>query len=314
MKKYLFLILLVFFITVIVLGNYVMSVRTTLKDQSLNSKTKESFEIYTSNNILNTEEKLTENNTLAIENLEQINQSSSETSNEDSVQSSSENSQDIKIADSKENLVQNQIPETNENSNKEENSTQNIINEEVVNEEISNSITPSYEQSQIIRSNYGFLILPEQVPLEILQTAESEINKLPPNVVNAFSSNGWTINITNENIASKYFGGAYSNVLGATKTDSKQIIIQNKKSCVRESVVHEMGHFVDWYFDFPSLSDEFWEIYNQEVDTFKSRISNSSSVRNEMEFFAHTFYYLIKDPSKCTPMATQYVQNYINNI
>ncbi len=262
MKRYLFLILLVFFITIIVLGNYVMSARITLKGQNLNSKTKESFEIYTSNTILNTEEKLTESSsTLIIEN-----------------------------------------------------STQNTTNTEIINEDISSNININNEQSQIIKSNYGFLILPEQVSLNLMQTAESEIIKLPTNVVNAFSSDGWTINLTNDNIATKYFGGTYSNVLGATKIDSKQIIIQNRKSCIRKSVAHEMGHYLDWHFSFPSLRDEFRKIYNQEIDTFKSKISNSSAVRDEKEFFAHTFYYLIKDPSKCTPMAAQYVQNYVNNI
>lgn len=324
MKKYLFLILLVFCITIVILGNYVMSVRTTLKDQSLNSKTKESSEIYTSNTLLGTEEKLTDNK-INSENLEENVQNSNETSNEDLIQNSSESSQDVEKQNlnSNENLIQNEIPKTNEN---QEQILQNIVqplenekNDEVVdtnvqNNNVSTNTTTIAQQVQPVKSNYSFLLTPENVTADILNSAENEIGVLPQNVVNAFNRDGWSINITNDNIASKYFGGSYSNVMGATKMDSKQIIIQNKKSCVQSSVVHEMGHYIDWHFNFPSLSDEFWEIYTQEIGTFKSRIPNSSAIRDEMEFFAHTFYYSVKDPSKCTPMALQFVRNYVNNM
>ena len=64
----------------------------------------------------------------------------------------------------------------------------------------------------------------------------------------------------------------------------------------------------------PSYNKQFKSIYKEEVNTFKSRIPNSGSVRDEQEFFASTFYYIFNDPSKCTPKAKDYVQNYISRL
>ncbi len=306
MKKNLLLILLVFCITSIALGNYVISVKTTEIGQNLNSKTKESSEIYTSNTSLNTKEELTNNTIISMNSEEKV----QNISNENLIQNA--NSEDENL-DSIKNLSQNEIPQTNENIN-EITTSQVVEKEENINTVNSNVNNSDAMPRESIKSNYSFLLMPENATSSILKTAESEISRLPQNVLNSFINDGWTINITNDNIASKYFGGSYSNVMGATKMDSKQIIIQNKKSCVQASIIHEMGHFIDNYFDYPSLSDEFWEIYNSEIDTFRSRIPNSSAIRDELEFFAHTFYYSVKDPSKCTPMALQFVENYVNNM
>lgn len=306
MKKNLFLILLVFCITSIALGNYVISVKTTEKGQNLNSKTKESSEIYTSNTSLNTKEELTNNTIISMNSEEKV----QNISNENLIQNANSEEENL---DSIKNLNQNEIPQTNENIN-EITTSQVVEKEENINTVNSNVNNSNAMPIEPIKSNYSFLLMPENATSDILKTAESEISRLPQNVLNSFINDGWTINITNDNIASKYFGGSYSNVMGATKMDAKQIIIQNKKSCVQASIIHEMGHFIDNYFDYPSLSDEFWEIYNSEIDTFRSRIPNSSAIRDELEFFAHTFYYSVKDPSKCTPMALQFVENYVNNM
>ena len=163
-------------------------------------------------------------------------------------------------------------------------------------------------------SRYSFLLSSENVSEGNVKTAEYELDTLPQKMINAFKNNNWTITISNENISAKYFNGSYGNVKGVTLTAYNKIIIQNRTTSIQTSIVHEMGHFLDWYFNFPSLSTEFKNIYNAEVNTFKSRIPNSSCVSNEMEFFAHTFYYIIKDSSKCTPMALEYVRNYLNSI
>lgn len=161
------------------------------------------------------------------------------------------------------------------------------------------------------QNNYNFLKISGNIDEENIEYAKSEIELLPNSLIETFSKNGWNIFITTENINQKYFGGKYDNVMGVTITAKNEIYIQNRKKSIQNSIVHEFGHFLDCINDFPSLNEEFSEIYNEEASTFKSRISNSSCVRDEMEFFAHTFYYLIKDSSKCTPRAAEYVQRYM---
>lgn len=147
-----------------------------------------------------------------------------------------------------------------------------------------------------------------------LNKLNNELNKVPEKVINTFKKEGWNIYITGENLAQTHFGGKYSSVQGLTSYNKKEIIIENRPEAVRESTIHELGHFLDYYFGFISDSDEFTNIYNKEVDTFKSNITNSSCVRNKREFFAETFYYMYTDSSKTTPEARAFIENLINEL
>ena len=164
------------------------------------------------------------------------------------------------------------------------------------------------------KSIYEFLKFSNDIPYENIKTAEEQISKLPKNIVDRFYEKKWRKQITNENLSNKFFDGAYKTVIGVTVTASKQIYIQNNKNSIQKSLIHEFGHYIDWHSNYPSNNLEFKQIYNKEVKTFKSKITNSSCVSNEKEFFAHTFYYSIKDESKCTPRALELIQRYVNNI
>ncbi len=142
-----------------------------------------------------------------------------------------------------------------------------------------------------------------------LSLLNKELNKLPSNVLNKFVNSGWHIYVTNENIAKTVFNGEYSSVQGVTIYRDKTILISAKESCIRESTIHEFGHFIDYTYNFSSNSIVFKNIYKEEVDLFKSRITNSSCVRDEQEFFAETLYYMYKNPSKCTEKAYEFVNN-----
>lgn len=155
---------------------------------------------------------------------------------------------------------------------------------------------------------------------ESIGASQSWVNKVnaqlayvPENVKSSFVANGWHIYITTENIAQTYFSGIYNSVRGVTKYDEKFIKVETRNVAISSSI-HEMGHYVDFITGSPSLSAEFTNIYNEEVETFKSRIPNSSSVRNQQEFFAETFHYMCKNSSKCTPKAMEFVQRYVNQI
>lgn len=133
-----------------------------------------------------------------------------------------------------------------------------------------------------------------------------ELAYVPENIKQHFVNSGWHIYITTENIAQTYFNGIYNSVRGATFPGT--IVIETRNIAVSTAVCHEFGHYLDYTLGFPSSSAEFSDIYNEEVSTFKSRIPNSSCVSSPAEFFAETFYYICKDPSKCTPQAAEFVR------
>jgi hypothetical protein len=144
--------------------------------------------------------------------------------------------------------------------------------------------------------------------------ANQRLALVPENIKASFVNNGWHIYVTGENIAQTYFGGAYNSVRGATSADGKFIVIETRDVAVKTATIHEFGHYLDSATGWPSATAEFADIYNAEVGTFKAQIPNASSVRNEQEFFAETFYYVLVDGSKCTPRAKEFVERYINAI
>lgn len=146
-----------------------------------------------------------------------------------------------------------------------------------------------------------------------LNLLNTELNKLPSKALTRFKNSGWHIYVTDENIAKTVFNGKYKSVQGVTIYSDKTILIEARDVAIKESTIHEFGHFIDYMKDFTSDSKEFKKIYAEEVNIFKSGIVNSSCVRDEQEFFAETLYYIYKNPSKCTEKAYEYVNNIINN-
>jgi hypothetical protein len=198
------------------------------------------------------------------------------------------------------------------------------LTEEVTTEEITTTTTTTTTTTEpttvattrvtTVRVVEGLAERKGNVSQSLINIANEELNKIPSNVLNKFESMGWHIYITDENIAKNYFDGVYSSVQGVTIYTERIILIENRESAIRNSVIHEMGHFLDSVTRYSSYSDEFNEIYNNEVNTFKSRIVNSSCVRDTAEFFAETFFYMYKNPSKCTEGAYNYVLEKVNSI
>lgn len=150
--------------------------------------------------------------------------------------------------------------------------------------------------------------------IEWLNKLNNELNRVPKKLLTIFTKEGWTISVTGENLAKTHFNGKYSSVQGLTNYNEKYILIENRDNAINESTIHEFGHFLDYYLNFASSTEEFRNIYNDEVEKFKSNISNSGCVRNEREFFAETFYYMYTDSSKCTSEAYRFINNLINNL
>ena len=293
MKKKSFLSLLVFCIIIIFFLYQLVMINT--KNQGINSETKEELVRYSREPLVEETKEIKSNNN--------ENNKVEEKSLNDEIETNK--AEEVNLNDE---VEINKTEEESLNNEVEINKTE----EESLNNEVETIETKKVNQKILSKeSNYSFLKISGNIDEENIRYAENEIKLIPSSLIATFSNDGWNIFITNENINQKYFGGSYDNVMGVTITGTNEIYIQNRKNSIQQSIVHEFGHFVDCINDFPSLNEEFSEIYNEEASTFKSRISNSSCVRDEMEFFAHTFYYLIKDSSKCTPRAAEYVQRYM---
>ncbi|MCQ2571191.1 MAG: hypothetical protein MJ154_03015 [Candidatus Saccharibacteria bacterium] len=140
-----------------------------------------------------------------------------------------------------------------------------------------------------------------------LSKLNTQLNRVNSNLLSRFTSSGWSVYVTGENIAQTHFGGKYSSVQGVTDYNHRAIYIEKRDVAIRESTIHEFGHFLDYSNRFISNKAEFMAIYNEEVAQFKRNISNPGCVRDPQEFFAETFYYMHVNPSKCTPKAKAFI-------
>lgn len=160
-----------------------------------------------------------------------------------------------------------------------------------------------------------------KVDKENVRIIEEELKLLPVELVEAFikDENHWRFYITDEDIRDKYFSGQGSRCMGVTVYDYYQIEIENREEAAENAPIHEIGHFLDYKMkkemnmvQYPSLTPEFIQIYEKEANQFIANIDNGDCVSDSREFFAETFYYYVKDSSKCTPEARKYIQSQLN--
>lgn len=164
------------------------------------------------------------------------------------------------------------------------------------------------ENSNIREDYYDIIKTIGCVDQRYVDIVNEKLSLLPPVLVEQFIEEGWYIYITTEDIASTYCDNKYSSVLAITDYKRKRIIVEDRDNIEEGTIEHEFGHILDYFNGKPCWSNEFMQIYSEEVNQFKEGIPNSSCVRNEQEFFAETFCYLIIDDSKCTPKAKEFVK------
>ncbi len=162
-------------------------------------------------------------------------------------------------------------------------------------------------------SYYGIVRTVGNVEPKYVNAVEEKLMELPPALVNSFIKEGWNIYVTTEDLAAR-FDYKIGSVLGITDYRAREICIEDREKAVLSTVEHEFGHYLDYVTGVRSLSNEFNQIYLEEVETFKSNIPNPGCVSGPQEFFAETFAWIIVDESKCTPKAKEFVETVLNEL
>lgn len=203
---------------------------------------------------------------------------------------------------------------TDTSSSSESSSSSSTSSETIVTTTSSYTVTTTVKTTKKVSVVSGIGETKGNVDISYLNQLNSELNKLPSSLLNAFKRKGWHIYVTDENIAKTYFGSKYSSVQGVTIYKDKVILIEARSVAIKESTIHEFGHFVDYATGFNTNSRYFMSVYKEEADTFKSRISNSTCVRDEQELFAESFFYYFKDPSVIPTKTKTFIEARISDL
>lgn len=132
----------------------------------------------------------------------------------------------------------------------------------------------------------GRILLEGGASPSLATLTESYLARISPSIVNAFFNSGWKITVTAYDIASTYYGNTSLGTLaGLTMTGRSQIYLTATSGSVQRATVHEFGHAFDCMNGFPSQSQEFISIFNEEKAIFGSGYMTS----NYYEYFAECF-------------------------
>lgn len=110
---------------------------------------------------------------------------------------------------------------------------------------------------------------------------------IPYGIRSAIETNGWKIVISNKSLKERF--KLSQSALAITEYQSKTIYIDNRISACK-SVIHEVGHVVDFLNGSISLTPSFYEVYVSEKDIFTAVWqTDSNNTATTIEYFAETF-------------------------
>ena len=146
---------------------------------------------------------------------------------------------------------------------------------------------------------------------------DEEISNVPNEQLQFIYDNGWTFNITDENFGS-YYGYTVS-ICGLTVYDEKTIYIRDNERAIHRSVIHELGHALDYEFNWASETDEFNEIFEREKYNFNDCVSigDGHEISDVNEYWASVYQNMILNYDATyedIPETVEYIESYLNTI
>lgn len=135
---------------------------------------------------------------------------------------------------------------------------------------------------------------------------------IPENIRNNFKQNGWHILLTTKPLEEE-LNLDYS-IIAVTLPKEKVIKIEATQSGIRKSLIHEVGHYIDYTNNYISKTKDFKEIYIEESG--KLDINYGQAKFNELEYFAESFrIYISNDTEKVLiPKTIKIIENTINKM
>lgn len=127
---------------------------------------------------------------------------------------------------------------------------------------------------------------------------QNEINLLPTYVINEFSKDGFIDVVTDTE---------YDNVSGLYYPLNNEIVIDC--DYIKYATLHEFGHYVDTKCGYLSETDDFIQIYNQEMCLVSEYCQSDSG-----EFFAETFKMYLHDELGANLLIYDYMEQLISDI
>lgn len=131
---------------------------------------------------------------------------------------------------------------------------------------------------------------------------------LPDPVRESFEADDFKILITKKNLDENYYGGETDGFInGIFSNYRKTVFLYGTETALKASMLHEFGHYFDWKNGFPSRTEEFQAIYDDE----KEAIDNPY-VSTPTELFAEVFQVMLKSSGEDFPQTIAFLQSVLD--
>lgn len=187
-----------------------------------------------------------------------------------------------------------------------------------VENETNTDVTTDEVVASQVEEYHGIVKADGAVSAELLRYADGLLGRVPSSVLNAFQQDGWSIYVTDSDLDNRYYDGAYGKLAGITVYNNKSIYVEDSKNDINSALAHEFGHYVDSKSGFPSSTQQFMDIYNEEKYTFVDSTScgDGHEYSDPQEFFASVFSEAMINPEGCqstAPKAYAFVCDMLNS-
>lgn len=216
--------------------------------------------------------------------------------------------------------VENKIVQNEVEKAEREKVVENVIYYEVLQDvkDVKNTEqTNELPKAEMLQINYNDLIINSAMADQNFVNAVISHLQLNPNkILNTFYMEGWKVCITKEDLYNKLVLTENEKkeercvfIAGLTIIEEKTIYIAYDDRAIKNyTTIHEIGHYTDIIYKWPSCTDKYKNIYVNEAQSLNSQ----TRINNNKELFAETYKYVILQRTEYDYLETyQYVEDII---
>lgn len=154
-------------------------------------------------------------------------------------------------------------------------------------------ITANASQSTEIAKSEPICEVEGDADSEAAIAVDDELSALPSWMLEQFQADGWSILVTNANLTERFQFTTLDITYGVTDPGSNTIYIASDIDNAHNVTAHEMGHWLDHFYDYPSTTIEFERAIAAD-NTLATCVIIDPFTSTRQELFAECFEAFVK--------------------
>lgn len=179
-------------------------------------------------------------------------------------------------------------------------------------ESIVDTVTTENTQNK----DYNSITISESNNTDYVASLANDIwnTQVPDDIKVKFVNSGWKIVISDQSLKNRF--GYGSSIAGVTYFNEHTIYLDNRKVCPSRALIHEIGHYIDYTNNWPSMTKEFADIFESEKRSFIdcTSVGDGHETSSVEEYFASVWQNALVNRERCrqqVPKSYEFVCRYM---